>query len=66
MPPRGCSAVRSRHNRLRRTRRAFKRPRSSLKDLGSKCFGFAKMDAGAIRGIKKSAFGSGAKSSGLV
>ena len=26
------------------------------KDLGRKCFGFTKMDAGAIRGIKKSAF----------
>ena len=23
------------------------------KDLGRKCFGFTKMDAGAIRGIKK-------------
>ena len=38
---------------------------ASLKDLGRKCFGFTKMDAGAIRGIKKSAFGvikkSGAK-----
>ena len=30
------------------------------KDLGHKCFGFTKMDAGVIRGIKKSAFGSGA------
>ena len=29
---------------------------ASLKDLGKKCFGFTKMDAGAIRGIKKSAF----------
>lgn len=27
------------------------------KDLGYKCFGFTKMDACAIRGIKKSAFG---------
>ena len=52
MPPRGCLAVRSRHNRLRRTRRAFKRPRASLKDLGHKCFGFTKMDAGEIRRIK--------------
>ena len=26
------------------------------KDLGHKCFGFTKMDAGAIRGIKKSGF----------
>ena len=34
---------------------------ASLKDLGRKCFGFTKMDAGAIRGIKKSAFGSGAR-----
>ena len=33
---------------------------TSLKDLGHKCFGFTKMDAGAIRGIKKSAFGLGA------
>ena len=33
---------------------------ASLKDLGHKCFGFTKMDACAIRGIKKSAFGSGA------
>ena len=31
---------------------------ASLKDLGRKCFGFTKMDAGAIRGIKKSAFRS--------
>ena len=29
------------------------------KDLGHKCFGFTKMDAGAIRGIKKSAFAAG-------
>ena len=29
------------------------------KDLGSKCFGFTKMDAGAIRGIKKSEFAAG-------
>ena len=36
------------------------------KDLGHKCFGFTKMDAGAIRGIKKSAFGSGAGARGLV
>ena len=42
--------------RRRRTRRALKRPRASLKDLGAKCFGFTKMDSGAIRGIKKSAF----------
>ena len=39
---------------------------ASLKDLGHKCFGFTKMDAGAIRGIKKSAFGSGAVARGLV
>ena len=26
------------------------------KDLGRKCFAFTKLDAGAIRGIKKSAF----------
>ena len=36
------------------------------KDLGHKCFGFTKMDAGVIRGIKKSAFGSGAGARGLV
>ena len=30
------------------------------KDLGHKCFAFTKLDAGAIRGIKKSSFGSGA------
>ena len=36
------------------------------KDLGHKCFGFTKMDAGAIRGIKKSVFGSGAVARGLV
>ena len=29
---------------------------ASLKDLGSKCFAFAKLDPGAIRSIKKSAF----------
>ncbi|MBO6167690.1 MAG: virulence RhuM family protein [Kiritimatiellae bacterium] len=34
---------------------------ASLKDLGRKCFGFTKMDAGAIRGIKKSAFVVGKK-----
>ena len=39
---------------------------ASLKDLGHKCFGFTKMDAGAIRGIKRSAFGSGAGARGLV
>ena len=32
---------------------------ASLKDLGRKCFGFTKMDAGTIRGIKKSAFAAG-------
>ena len=30
-----------------------------MKDLGAKCFGFTKMEAGAIRGIKKSAFVQG-------
>ena len=30
------------------------------KDLGRKCFAFTKLDAGVIRGIKKSTFGSGA------
>ena len=34
---------------------------ASLKDLGRKCFGFTKMDAGTIRGIKKSAFGVDAR-----
>ena len=34
---------------------------ASLKDLGKKCFAFTKLDAGAIRGIKKSAFGVGEK-----
>ena len=33
---------------------------ASLKDLGHKCFAFTKLDAGEIRRIKKSAFGSGA------
>ena len=33
---------------------------ASLKDLGKKCFAFTKLDAGAIRGIKKSAFAAGA------
>ena len=36
------------------------------KDLGRKCFAFTKLDAGAIRGIKKSGFGSGAVARGLV
>ena len=30
-----------------------------MKDLGAKCFDFTKMDSGAIRGIKKSAFAQG-------
>ena len=34
---------------------------ASLKDLGHKCFGFTKMDANAIRGIKKLAFAVGKK-----
>ena len=42
--------------RRRRTRRALKRPRASLKDLGSKCFAFTKLDTGEIRRIKRSAF----------
>jgi hypothetical protein len=29
----------------------------SLKDLGRKCFGFTKMDAGEIDRLKKAAFG---------
>jgi len=32
-----------------------------MKDLGSKCFAFTKLDAGEIRRIKKSAFGAGEK-----
>ena len=31
---------------------------ASLKDLGRKCFGFTKMDAGEIKRIKKAAFGT--------
>ena len=31
---------------------------ASLKDLGSKCFAFTKLDAGEIRRIKRSAFGA--------
>ena len=31
---------------------------ASLKDLGRKCFAFTKLDAGAIRSIKRSAFAS--------
>ena len=34
---------------------------ASLKDLGRKCFGFTKMDAGEIERIKKAAFGLGAE-----
>ena len=34
---------------------------ASLKDLGSKCFAFTKLDPGVIRGIKKSAFAAGAR-----
>ncbi|MBR2771108.1 MAG: virulence RhuM family protein [Bacteroidales bacterium] len=36
---------------------------ASLKDLGRKCFAFTKLDAGAIRGIKKSAFAAVKKGS---
>jgi len=39
---------------------------ASLKDLGSKCFAFTKLDAGEIRRIKKSAFASGTRARGLV
>ena len=39
---------------------------ASLKDLGRKCFAFTKLDAGEIRRIKRSAFGAGGKSKGLV
>ena len=35
---------------------------ASLKDLGKKCFGFTKMDAGEIRRIKKEAFAASCKS----
>ena len=35
---------------------------ASLKDLGSKCFAFTKLDAGEIRRIKRSAFGAAVKS----
>lgn len=34
---------------------------ASLKDLGKKCFGFTKMDAGEIKRIKKAAFGTGVR-----
>ena len=37
---------------------------ASLKDLGKKCFAFTKLDAGAIRGIKKSAFAVAQKGGG--
>ena len=36
------------------------------KDLGHKCFGFTKMDAGAIRGIKKSGFAATNGSENMV
>ena len=36
------------------------------KYLARKCFAFTKLDAGEIRRIKKSAFGSGAVARGLV
>ena len=39
---------------------------ASLKDLGRKCFGFTKMDAGAIRGIKKSGFAATNGSENMV
>ena len=44
----------------------LKRPRASLKCLGSKCLAFTKLDAGEICRIKKSAFASGARARGLV
>ena len=37
---------------------------ASLKDLGRKCFGVTKMDAGEIRRIKKAAFIAGARAGG--
>jgi len=39
---------------------------ASLKDLGSKCFAFTKLDAGEIRRIKKSAFEADGKSVRMV
>ena len=37
-----------------------------MKDLGSKCFAFTKLDVGEIRRIKKSAFEAGARARGLL
>ena len=39
---------------------------ASLKDLGKKCFAFTKLDAGAIRGIKKSGFAATNGSENMV
>ena len=39
---------------------------ASLKDLGRKCFAFTKLDAGEIRRIKKSAFGTGGEAKNMV
>ena len=39
---------------------------ASLKDLGKKCFAFTKLDAGEIRRIKKSAFGTGGEAKNMV
>ena len=39
---------------------------ASLKDLGKKCFGFTKMDAGEIGRIKRSAFAVDAGARSLV
>ena len=39
---------------------------TSNKDLGRKCFAFTKLDAGEIRRIKKSAFGTGGEAKNMV
>ena len=39
---------------------------ASLKDLGRKCFGFTKMDAGEMDHIKRLAFAADPKTRGLV
>ena len=39
---------------------------ASLKDLGKKCFAFTKLDASAIRGIKKSAFAASVRAQNMI
>jgi len=39
---------------------------ASLKDLGRKCFGFTKMDAGEIDHIKRLAFAAGVRAKCVV